>query len=176
MTIFDFVVIVVIALSTIVAMFRGLIREVVAIASWVAALVLGFLYAETVAGVFTGLNLSPVLAEVIGFVVVFVVVLIVGGLVARLLSHAIKMIGLGWLDGVLGAGFGVLRGVALVLLGVLVAGLTDLPRRDWWQNALLAPPFVAAALEFRDWLPPGWAARLNFSPTGAAPPGAGVRI
>ena len=42
--------------------------------------------------------------------------------------------------------FGAARGLVVVLAFVLVAGLTALPRQDWWQNAALGPPLVAAAL------------------------------
>jgi hypothetical protein len=54
-----------------------------------------------------------------------------------------------------------------VLAFVLVAGLTALPRADWWQNSALAPPFVAAAQALKPWLPERWAERLDFSRDGA---------
>ena len=54
-----------------------------------------------------------------------------------------------------------------MLAFVLVAGLTTLPRANWWQNSALAPPFVAAALVLKPWLPERWAERLDFSRDGA---------
>jgi len=59
--------------------------------------------------------------------------------------------------------------VLIVLLGVLVAGLTTLPRYEWWQNAALMPPLVAAALASRPWLPDAWAERLDYSAAGRKP-------
>jgi len=70
-------------------------------------------------------------------------------------------------DRFLGSIFGLARGLLLVLAFVLVAGLTSVPRADWWQNATLAPPFVVLALSLKPWLPPQWADRLDYSREGA---------
>jgi hypothetical protein len=52
---------------------------------------------------------------------------------------------------------------------VLAAGLTSLPKQDWWQNALFAPPLVAAALSLKPWLPKLWADGLDYSKASAHP-------
>ena len=79
-----------------------------------------------------------------------------------------------FVDRFLGAIFGAARGVVLVLAFVLVAGLTTLPRLDWWQNAALAPSLAAAALSLKPWLPPEWAQRLDYSREGRTLPSAPV--
>jgi hypothetical protein len=71
-------------------------------------------------------------------------------------------VSLGFIDRFLGAAFGLARGVIVVVIFVLIAGLTALPQQEWWQNATLAPPLVAAALSLREWLPPAWSERLNY--------------
>ena len=166
MTVFDLVVIAVVMISALLAFIRGVVREVIALAAWIVALILAFRYAGDLAGLFTGVQWSPAVMQVIAFAVVFIGVLIAGGLIAVTLSRAVRAAGLGPVDRLLGGAFGLARGVVLVLLGILVGGLTSLPRNDWWQNATLAAPLVAAALEFRDWLPSAWAGRLDYS-TGA---------
>jgi membrane protein required for colicin V production len=60
------------------------------------------------------------------------------------------------------------RGLLIVLAFVLVAGLTALPRADWWQNSMLAPPLVVMALALKPWLPPHWAERLDYSRGGGS--------
>ncbi len=107
---------------------------------------------------------------------IFIGVLIAGGVLGRLIAGAVRAIGLGWIDRLLGGAFGVARGLAILIIGILVAGLTDVPRSASWQDALLARPLVAAALQFRDWLPPAWSERLDFSPEGPASRGAGTRV
>jgi membrane protein required for colicin V production len=81
---------------------------------------------------------------------------------------------LGFVDRFLGAVFGAVRGLVLVIAFVLVAGLTTLPRLNWWQNAALAPPLAVAALSLKPWLPPEWAQRLDYSREGRTAPAAPV--
>jgi membrane protein required for colicin V production len=73
---------------------------------------------------------------------------------------------MGFLDRFLGGLFGIVRGVVVVLALMLVAGLTTLPRHDWWQNSLLVPELVGLALSLKPWLPPEWSERLDFSRDG----------
>ena len=176
MTLFDFVVIACIVISALLALARGLIREVIALAAWIAALVLALALAGPLAEQFRTWNVSPAVLQVLAFVAIFFAVLIAGGIIAALLSGAVRAIGLGWLDRLLGGAFGVARGVLLVLVGILVAGLTSMPRSDWWQNSATAAPLTAAALEFRDWLPSAWAERLDFSPSPPPSRGHGMRV
>jgi len=63
-----------------------------------------------------------------------------------------------------------LRGGLVVLVFVLVAGLTTLPRQDWWQNAALAPALAVAATTAAPWLPEAWAQRLDYSKEGRTLP------
>jgi len=59
-----------------------------------------------------------------------------------------------------------LRGVAIVVLFALIAGVTTLPKHDWWQNSTLGKPLAEAALSFKPYLPRAWAERLDFSAAG----------
>ena len=176
MTLFDFVVIAAILISTLLALARGLVREVIALAAWIAALVLALAFAGPLAAQFGNWNMSPAVLQVLAFIVILFAVLVAGGVIAALLSGAIRTIGLGWLDRLLGGAFGAVRGVLLVLFGILLAGLTSIPRSDWWQNSALAAPLTAAALELKDWLPSAWAERLDFPPSRPASHGDGLRV
>lgn len=169
MTAFDIAVLAIVAISTLLAFLRGIVREIIALVAWIAALIVAVRYGSDFAGLFTGIDVSPAVKQVVAFSIVFFAVLIAGGFIAMLLSRAVRAVGLGVVDGLLGGVFGVARGMVVVLLGILVCGLTSLPKNEWWQNAALAPPLTAAALQFRDWLPPAWAGRLDYS--AAAPAG-----
>ncbi len=176
MTGFDLVVIGIIVLSALFAFMRGLLREVIALVSWIVALVAAFTFAEPIANAFDTTQTHPIAMQVVAFIAVFAAVLIVGRIIAAATSSAVRAVGLGWLDRLLGAGFGVARGVLAVLVVIIVAGVTNLPRSDWWQNSALAPVFVAAALELKDWLPANWAERLELSGSRPAPRGDGMRV
>ncbi len=166
MSALDLVVIATIALSVLFAYFRGMVREVVALAAWIAGLVAAFRYMEPVATIFSGFELAPAIRHVLAFVLIVVLFLIAGALVAWLLRSVVHAIGLGFVDRFLGALFGFARGVLLAVLFALVAGLTAVPQQDWWQNSLLGPALADSALALRPYLPDEWAARLDFSASG----------
>jgi len=58
--------------------------------------------------------------------------------------------------------FGLARGAAIVLLAVLLAGLTPLPREPFWRQAVLSGPFETVALALKPYLPEGVAQRLKY--------------
>jgi membrane protein required for colicin V production len=161
-TLFDYAVLGIIAASLLLGMWRGVVSEILALAAWVVAFVVGRMYAADVAPVYGKLLPDPLLRYVAGFATVAVAVLLVfsiGRLVARLLM---KAVGLGWADRTLGAVFGIGRGVAVALLLVLVGGLTPLPKESWWRDASLAPPLETAIIAAKPWLPADLAKRIRY--------------
>jgi membrane protein required for colicin V production len=166
---FDWTIIGVVGLSMLLAFFRGVTRELIALAAWVLGFVAAVALTPLLGGMLPEIGANPVVRYLIAFAVIFLGSLLLGALIAWPLSSAIRKAGLGFVDRFLGAVFGIARGVVLVTAFVLVAGLTTLPRLDWWQNAALAPPFAAAALSLKPWLPPEWAQRLDYSREGRVP-------
>jgi membrane protein required for colicin V production len=65
----------------------------------------------------------------------------------------VRASGLAPADRALGSLFGLVRGLLFVLVIVLLAGLTPLPRQPFWRDAFLSGPFEAAALALRPYLP-----------------------
>ena len=163
---FDLALIAVIALSTLFAFARGVVRELIALAAWIAGFVVAIEYAEPVAGLFSRLHATPAAKHVIAFVLILVIVVIAGALIAKALSGTVRAIGLGFVDRLLGAVFGLARGLILVVAFALVAGVTTLPGHDWWQNGMFGQPLAEVAMALRPYLPRAWAERLDFSPAG----------
>ena len=163
---FDFALIGIVALSTLFAFARGIVRELIALATWVVALVAAFVYAAPVAVLFSRLDMSEAARHVIAFALILIAILVIGAIVARMLSSAVKAIGLGFVDRLLGAVFGAARGLAVVVLFALIAGVTTLPKEDWWQNSTLGRSLAETAMALRPWLPRAWADRLDFSAPG----------
>jgi membrane protein required for colicin V production len=168
MSAFDLIVIGIVGLSTVFAFWRGLIRVVMSLVALIAAVLAAIQFSPAVATMLPALG-DPVTRYLAAFALIFIVVALVGALLGWVLSRAIRAIGLGFVDRLLGAVFGVARGVLIVVIAVLLAGLTTLPRQEWWQNALLAPPLVIAALSLRPWLPRALAQRLDYGPGDAKP-------
>jgi membrane protein required for colicin V production len=175
MTTFDWAVVCIVALSTLFAFFRGVIRELVALAAWIGGLVLAAAFTPALAGMLPEMLGQPALRYVIAFTLILVAALVLGALIAWPLAGIVHAVGLGFVDRFLGSIFGLVRGVVLMLAFVFVAGLTPLPRTAWWQNAALVPPLVAGVYALRPHLPAAIAGRLDYSPHGVAPGGKPAR-
>jgi membrane protein required for colicin V production len=171
MTGFDVAIIAVVALSTILAMIRGVVRELVALAAWFVGVAAAIAFSATLAGRLGGLDVAPLARELIAFLLILTAVLIAGALTGALLRGAVHAIGLRVLDRFLGGVFGFARGLLAVLVFALFAGITTLPQRDWWQNSEFGPALGVAVLELRPYLPPYWASRLRFTVPLPAPAG-----
>ncbi|HTQ02131.1 MAG TPA: CvpA family protein, partial [Casimicrobiaceae bacterium] len=139
MTVFDWSVIGVVALSMLFAYVRGFTRELIALLAWVLGFFAAIAFSPLVGAWLPELGESAVARYLIAFAAILVAALVLGALVAWPLASVIRKSGLGFVDRFLGALFGVARGAVAVLAFVLVAGITSLPRQDWWQNAALAP-------------------------------------
>ena len=170
MNAFDWSIISLVILSMLFAFFRGVTRELIALVAWVLGFVAAVALTPLLGGMLPEIGSNPVLRYLLAFIAVFIGCLVLGALIAWPLATVIHKAGLGFVDRFLGAVFGAARGVVLVMSFVLVAGLTTLPRLDWWQNAALAPPLAAAALSLKPWLPPEWGERLDYSREGRAAP------
>ena len=162
MTVFDYFVLGIVALSLLIGVWRGVINEILALAAWFVGFWVARAWADPVGEVLFDGTVEPVWRQTAGFVTVFVVVLVVFVLARWLVTLMLRAVGLGPLDRVLGAVFGVARGVLVVWALVLLAGLTVLPQQSWWRQAAFSPPLETAVLAAKPWLPPDLAKRLRY--------------
>jgi membrane protein required for colicin V production len=135
---------------------------VLALVAWVAAFLAAREWAGWAGGNFAGMVAEPALRYAAGFVAVMAGVLVLFALGRWLLSLLLKAVGLGPVDRLLGAVFGLARGALIVLAVVLVAGMTALPKLRWWQEARLAPPLETAVIAAKPWLPADIAKRIRY--------------
>jgi membrane protein required for colicin V production len=140
----DWLLAILLAYSVIRAVMRGFFQEAFAL----GGLVLGFLLAcwfyRLLAVDLKGLITSPQIAELAAFLLILAGTMIIAGLLGRVLRHTASAIGLGFVDRVLGAIFGLLRG-ALLGVALLLAVTAFLPSAPWVENSHLAPYFLRAA-------------------------------
>jgi len=174
MTALDVAALAVVALSIVLAYARGIIRSLIGTAAWIVGFVAALAFSPVVGAWLPETPTAPFVPSVIAFIAIFVAALVVGALVAWPLRAVVRKAGMGFVDASLGATFGLARGIALMVAFALVAGVTGIAQRDWWQNAYLAPSLASAALALRPWLPPAWAERLDFSPSVPGAPAAPV--
>jgi len=158
----DVLIIVVVLLSALVSLWRGFVRELISLVTWVAAFGIAMIYAQRIDGVFAGLIGAPSIRVVVAFFLLFLATLLAGALVNNIAGQAVKRSGLGGMDRGLGVLFGGFRGVVIVAVLVLLAGLTTLPADPWWQASMLLPWFEAVATMMMDFLPADTAEHFQF--------------
>ena len=141
MTVLDYFVLLVVAASVASGARKGIIRVIVSVAFTVAGLVVAA-YAYPYAAGLLRIFVAARLADLLGFVAVFLIVLVAGSFASRWLRGGLKRARLGWLDHVLGAAFGCLRG--WLICSVIYLALTAFPLRP---KAVEEATFGPALLE-----------------------------
>jgi membrane protein required for colicin V production len=162
MTVFDYAVLAIVALSILLSVIRGLAREILALLAWVVAFVLANLFGGRLAALLPAQIPSEELRLLAGFVGIFFVVLLLMSLVAFGVSGLVKSAGLGLEDRLLGGVFGLARGTLILLVLVLLAGLTSLPKEPVWRNAVFSTPLEALAMAVKIWLPGDLSRRITY--------------
>nr|WP_315480708.1 CvpA family protein [uncultured Rhodoferax sp.] len=135
MPILDWIFLAVLLLSLVIGAWRGLVFEVLSVLSWAVAFVLAQWFAPDAAQWLPMANMAEPVRYAAGFVLVFVAAIFAGGLVAFLIKKLVAAVGLRPADRLLGAAFGLVRGVLLLLVVTVVVGMTPLHTATWWQEA-----------------------------------------
>ena len=160
MTEFDYAVIGIVSISVLVGLWRGAVYEVLSILGWPLAFMASSYAAPGLAVLLPVGSAQTRIA--LAYVGVFVAVLLLWALVSWLLSKLALAVGLGLVDGMLGAVFGVLRGVLVVIALVWLAGMTRLPEQGFWRDARFSGTLETMALKAKLWLPDDIARRITY--------------
>ena len=164
----DYGIIAVTLVSLAIGAWRGAIREIINICAWVAAFVLAHAFSADLAPYFADWIAEPVYRAVLAWLVIFVAVLIFASLLASLLSELVRKLGLSGLDRLLGAIIGMIRGVLVVVVLALAAGMTKFPQSVLWKSATLTSSVEIAALYARALLPQSLASKIVYRPLPSA--------
>lgn len=162
MTLFDILVILILAASVALAIWRGMVREVFSLLTWIGSFWFAKEFAMTASTWLPGSISNPDLRVVVAFVGLMVVGLLALSLLTLLAVHLVKVAGLKASDRTLGAFFGLVRGVVIVVVLVMVGGMTSAPREPFWKEALLSRPLEVVALWVKPWFPDELGQRVRF--------------
>ncbi|HEY6482588.1 MAG TPA: CvpA family protein [Steroidobacteraceae bacterium] len=139
MNITDYLVIATFVISALVGAMRGLLREAVALITWVIALFVAWHFADLIephlGGLLAGSYVKPWAARAI----IVLLILLLGAAVGSTLSHFVRLSIFSGLDRLLGFVFGVLRAAVLFGVFVILAQLLQLDGERWWRHSLLMP-------------------------------------
>jgi membrane protein required for colicin V production len=131
----DYIILAIVAMSVLVGAIRGFVKEAFSLLVWAAAFLVAFQYSGALALQLENHIDLPSARTSLAFAGLFLSVLLVGGLLTFLVGKLVEKTGLSGTDRLLGGVFGGVRGVALVLALMLVAGLTPVPQDPWWQQS-----------------------------------------
>jgi membrane protein required for colicin V production len=162
MTVFDYAVLVIVGISILISLMRGAVREILSLIGWVLAFYVARTYAIQVVPLLPYDIPSEKLKMLAAFIIVFLAVLLITSLIAIALSGLLKEIGLGWLNRLLGGVFGFLRGLLIVTVLMILAGMTQLPKDERWTNAMFSAPLEALVKTVLVWLPKSITQHVSF--------------
>ena len=128
----------VMAISSLLGLARGLVREALSLSSWVAALLIAGLFNEPMAALLYPMIENESLRRIVAFGLLFVMTVFIGSLLSNMVSKLTSAAGLGGTDRILGCLFGVLRGVIVLVLLVMFTLPFEFSR-NWYQDSYLLP-------------------------------------
>ena len=153
MAVIDWVILAVLAVSSLISLKRGFVKEALSLASWIAAFIIARLFSGNLATLLDGVVETNSVRWILAFVILFAGTVTIGAMVNHLLVEMVRMTGLGGTDRVFGMVFGLIRG--LVVLVAIVYGLqfTLVPQDAWWQDSIFIPHLTTLADWARKTLP-----------------------
>jgi membrane protein required for colicin V production len=157
----DWVLLAVLVLSLLVGLWRGLVFEVLSVLGWVAAFFLAQWFAPDVAARLPMSSATQPTRYAAAFVLTFIVAVFAAGLLASIVRKMVAAVGLRPVDRLLGAVFGVVRGLVLLLAVAVAIDMTPLKDSPWWQESTGAPVLSAALKGLKPALPEQFSRYLN---------------
>jgi len=141
----DWVILGIIAVSAVISLVRGFVREALSLATLIGAIVIARVFGSQVATLFDDYISQPSFRLLAANALLFVTTMIVGGMLNHLVAGLIDASGLTGTDRLLGAIFGLARGALIIVIAVAVLSRMPVTEDPWWKASKLIPAFVDAA-------------------------------
>lgn len=151
----------VLAVSLLIGAWRGLVFEILSVVGWALSFYVAQWFAPDLATVLPLQSASEPVRYAAAFVLIFIVAVFVAGLLAVLLKKLVEAIGLRPADRTLGAAFGLLRGLILLLAVTVVINMTAFKTSDWWLASRGAELLTSALTGLKPVLPEQFAKYLS---------------
>ncbi|NKB31842.1 MAG: CvpA family protein [Pseudomonadales bacterium] len=142
----DTAILIVTTLSCAFGLWRGLVKEVLSLLTWIAALLVARVYSAALSEILVNVIENSSVRYVAAFAMIFVVVMMLGTLLNHLFSKLLTITGLKLADRLLGGVFGVARGVIIVLVILFISGVFLSETEQWQQSTLI--PYGLAMIEW----------------------------
>ncbi|AOY87583.1 colicin V production CvpA [Marinobacter salinus] len=133
----DWVIIALITVSTLISLKRGFVKEALSLVTWVGAFILARTFHPQMQTLLESTVETPLVRLIAAFAILFFGTLIVGAIINNMIGHLVRATGLSATDRVLGMGFGLLRGVVVVIVGIAFTRYTPLAQDTWWRESIM---------------------------------------
>lgn len=144
----DIAILAIVLVSAGISLLRGFFKEAISLFTWIAAFWVAVNFSADQARFFDSLIETPSLRAATSFGILFLVTLILGSLINKAMQEVIDFTGFGGMDSLLGMLFGTARGLLIISMLVMLAGMTPLTQDLWWQESALLEHFQKMA----DWM------------------------
>ncbi|WP_409361751.1 CvpA family protein [Bartonella heixiaziensis] len=154
-TVLDGIVVAIILFSAFLAMLRGFSREVLSLMSWAIAAVATLFLFKPILPFFEQYISNKTVALITALVTIFIIVLIITSIITMKISDFIIDSRIGILDRTIGFIFGALRGLLIMVIGMLLVNSLIKPEQqsDWLKNAKTKPMLDSLGQKIGDLLP-----------------------
>ena len=142
---FDWAIIIVLAISTLMSLRRGFLKEALSLGTWITAFIIARQFHEPMDQLLDTQIIDPLIRSIAAFAALFIGTLLVGAALGFLLGALINATGLSSTDRVLGMVFGFARGALIMTVVIGLLNLTPFVNDTWYTNASLAPHFETVA-------------------------------
>ena len=142
---FDWIIVGVLALSTLMSLRRGFVREALSLGTWIVAFVIARQFHEPMSQLLEAQITDVLMRSIAAFAVLFIGTLLLGAALAFLLGALINATGLSSTDRLLGMVFGLARGALIATVAIGLLNLTPLIHDSWYTDSSLTPHFEIMA-------------------------------
>lgn len=149
----DYILLIIVALSALYSVFRGFVREVLSLISWVLSVWVAIKFSPQVANYMSPYIDIPELRFVAAFVLIFLGIMFASILISRVVVGLLQVGGLRAFDRLIGAGFGLARGMIIAGVLVLLGSQSPLAQEPAWQQSIMVPYLEKAVAWATDRLP-----------------------
>lgn len=140
----DWVIILVLVISSGISLKRGFVKEALSLAVWITAFLVAKWFSPNLAPHLASYAETPSAQQMAAFASLFIAALLLGSILSYLIASLVKVAGMTNADRFLGVAFGCFRGGLIILAFVLYVPLImPIDQDPWWQQSTLIPYFLS---------------------------------
>jgi membrane protein required for colicin V production len=141
----DYIIIAIFSLALFIGIWRGLVREFIALGIWITAFAISILFSPWLADKMATVFADPRLRISLAFAGLFLATLLVGIFVNFLVSESVPSSNLSMMNRFIGGLLGLIRAVLIVAVLLLVCQMINLNNSATWRNSLFVPYFASSS-------------------------------